>query len=209
MSLLTPWGYTLTGVDSLPDAITVEEFNARTANKYTGDTRTAGAIASASQAIRDNVGWHLLPAAACKLHTSFLDKRIAFVGGDIIQIQLPARYVSAVTSVEIDGKEYQSFFVESNGLLKVYRVRCAHITSYSVLDVTYTAGLPDGLTNALKDIVANRALKSLAQSYGIQSETAGGLSVSYSAAWASDASSSSLSPAEEATLSPYRLRGVF
>lgn len=208
MSLLTPWGYTLTSATELSDILTVADFNTRTANKYAGDSRVPGAIASASQAIRDNVGWHLLPALACEMTTNFFDKRVTLVNRGI-HIQLPSRYVSSITSVKIGDQDYPAYFLESNGLLKVFGVLYSRISQFAVIEIKYTAGLPDALSNTLKDIIVNRAVKSLAQSYGIQSETAGGLSISYSASWANDASSSTLSPAEEAALAPYRLRGVF
>jgi putative transposon-encoded protein len=208
MSLLTPWGYTLTNANDLSDILTVADFNTRTANKYASDSRVAGAIASASQAIRDNVGWHLLPSAACEMQTSFFDKRVTLVDRSA-HIQLPSRYVTAITSITIGDQDYPAYYLESNGLLKVFGVLYSRVSPYAVIKIKYTAGLPDALSNTLKDIVVNRAVKSLAQSYGIQSETAGGLSISYSASWSNDASSSTLSPAEEAALAPYRLRGVF
>ena len=42
--MLTSWGYTLTGVDTLPDMLTEEEFNAFTGGKYVGDERIASAL---------------------------------------------------------------------------------------------------------------------------------------------------------------------
>ena len=208
MSLITPWGYTFKTATALGDLITVDEFNTRTANKYAGDTRIAPAIASASQGLRDSVGWHLSPSEACVLKTTFFDNRVAVVNRGI-HIQLPARYVTGVTSVKIDDKAYTTYVLETNGLLKVYGVPFVYFPQFADIEIEYTAGLPEGLVNTLKDLAVNRVTKVLAQSYGVQSETAGGLSISYSAAWASDASASTLTAAEEAALAPYKLRGVF
>lgn len=205
MSLLTNWGYTLTTLEMLPDFITPAEFNAYTGNKYSGDTRIAGAIAAASQGIRDRVGWHLYPTAPCKLETVGLDKRITktLYG---LQIQLPARYVTAVSRVNIDGADLTNFSLETSGILRVYNAGCR---LNSAIVIEYTAGLPEGLLSTIKDIAASRAVKPLAQTFGVNSETAGGVSISYNSAWASDTSASLLQDAETAALEPYRLRGLF
>ena len=73
MSLLTTWGYTLTDLNTLDSLLSVADFNARTANKYSSDTRLATSLASASQVVRDYVGWHLYPSTACELSTTFYD----------------------------------------------------------------------------------------------------------------------------------------
>ena len=205
MSLLTPWGYTLTDLSTLTDFITLQEFNAYSGNKYTGDTRIASAIASASQGIRDYVGWHLYPNTACRLEISGIDKRISktFYG---LQIQLPARFVTAVSKVTIDGVEYTNYALENSGILRIYN---GHCRIDSAIVVEYTAGLPDGLMSTIKDITGARTLKPLAQTYGVNSETAGGVSISYNQAWATDTSASMLQSAETSVLEPYRLRGLF
>ena len=57
MSLLTTWGYTITdGIEELPPMLSVEDFNAMTANKYAGNTRIEPNIAAASLAIRNYCG---------------------------------------------------------------------------------------------------------------------------------------------------------
>lgn len=205
MSLLTTWGYTLTNLETLPDFITVEEFNAYTGNKYAGDARIAGAIAAASQGIRDSVCWHLYPTAPCKLEMVGLDKRITktLYG---LQIQLPACYVTAVSRVNIDGVDLTNFALETSGILRVYNAGCR---INSVIIIEYTAGLPESLISTIKDIAAARAVKPLAQSYGVNSESAGGVSISYNSAWASDTSASLLQSVEKAALEPYSLRGLF
>ena len=48
MSLLTNWGYTLTGLDALPDMLTAEELNSFTGGRYSGDVRIAGNINAVS-----------------------------------------------------------------------------------------------------------------------------------------------------------------
>ena len=48
----TPWGY-IADTETLPDFITLEEFNAFTGRKFSGDCRVAANIPSASAAIRN------------------------------------------------------------------------------------------------------------------------------------------------------------
>ena len=207
MSLLTNWGYTLSDLTTLDSLLSVADFNTRTASKYSTDTRLATALASASQILRDYAGWHLYPATACEIETACLDGGVSLVRGDIL-IQLPARFVSAITSITIDGNPCSEYFLEHNGMLRIIGAACG-ISPYSKIKVKYTAGLPETLANTLKDIVANRTIKGLVSSNGIQSETAGGVSISYSASYMADASGPALSSPEEAAMMPYKLRGVF
>ena len=65
MSLMTTWGYAIEDAEELTDLLTVEEFNAITANKYAGDARIQEAIKAASMAIRNYCGWHIFPQLAC------------------------------------------------------------------------------------------------------------------------------------------------
>lgn len=207
MSLLTNWGYTLSDLTTLDSLLSVADFNVRTASKYSGDTRLATALASASQVLRDYAGWHLYPATACEVETALLDSGVSCVRGDIL-IQLPARFVSSITSITIDGNPCSEYFLEHNGMLRIIGAACG-IKPYSIIKVKYTAGLPETLANTLKDIVANRTIKGLVSSNGVQSETAGGVSISYSASYMADASGPALSSPEEAAMMPYKLRGVF
>jgi len=208
MSLLTNWGYTLKELNALESLISVSEFNAKTANKYSADTRLSSALASASQIVRDYAGWHLYPSAACEIETAFYDNSITLVKNDVL-IQLPARYVSAVSSITIDDEAYTSYFLETNGLLRVIGAASTGIHPYSIITVDYTAGLPDAFAGALKEIVTNKTIKGLNSSNGVQSETAGGVSISYSSQWITEAAGPALSSLERASLRPYILQGVF
>jgi hypothetical protein len=208
MSLLTPWGYELSTLSTLDSILSVADFNTMTANKYSGDTRIAGALSAASQNIRDYCGWHLYPSTGCKFSTTFYDCRVSTVHNDIL-IQLPARFVSAVTSVKIADEAYTTFVLETNGILRVYDASVRGLRLHSKIEVEYTAGIPDTLANAIKDVTVNKVVKELVKSNGVQSETAGGVSISYNAAWMADASASTMSSVEKATLSPYQLKGVF
>lgn len=207
MSLLTNWGYALTDADALADFLSTQEFSAYTAGKYDGDERIASNIKAAGMAVRNYCGWHLYPSRACEMKATFYDKRVTIVGGGIL-IQLPARYVSAVTSVTIAGVDYPEFSLETNGLLRVFG-KFSGLRMHSEIDVVYTAGLPEGLMDAIKELVAQRVIHALASSYGVTSEAAGGVSITYNASWAGNTQATALPDLSKETLTPYRLEGVF
>lgn len=207
MSLVTNWGYTLTEVSELPEMLSVADFNEMTANKYAGDVRIDSNISAADSAIRNYCGWHLYPSTACQLSTTLFDKRITAVGGGFI-IQLPARFVSAVSSVSIAGVEYSTFVLETNGILRLYDV-ATWLPPQSAVVVTYTAGLPEELMGSIKDIISHRVTHALANSYGVTSESAGGVSVTYNANWINSSRATALPSDNKEVLAPYKLTGVF
>lgn len=208
MSVLTNWGYTLTGVDSFTDLLTTEEFNTFTANKYSGDVRIAGGISAASSAIRTYVGWHLYPSADCELTVLMNDRRVTRVGPDLL-VQLPAAYVSAVSAVTVNSTTYTTFSFETNGTLRIYDVSFTGLHRYSPIVVTYTAGLPAAMMGGLKELASNMITHGIASSNGITSEAAGGVSVTYNAGWVNSARATALTDDTKGTLEPFRLQGVF
>ncbi len=207
MSLLTNWGYSLVDDSALTNLMTLEEFDDFTADKYSGDMRTERDIAAASAAVRNYCGWHVYPSAACELATTYFDGRVTRVGSSMM-IQLPATYVSKVTNITIDGTEHDLYAIGANGLLKVFGV-FGYLPEYAPIFVEYEAGLPDELAASIKELVAHRVTHALASSDGIQSETAGGVSITYSAGWLNSAGATALADDNRQTLEPYRLQGVF
>lgn len=205
--LMTSWGYSITNADALTDLITTEQFNALTSSKYSGDVRISPNVKAASQAIRNYCGWHIYPSMSCRIETSFYDKRISR-NGSVILIQLPATFVSSITSVEIGGTAYSNYVLESNGILRIFGVT-EYFEPYTTLEVEYVAGYSDALVSNLQELVAHRVTHALASSVGIQSETAGGVSITYSAVWTNSARSTALPNDNKEVLAPYRLMGVF
>lgn len=205
--LLTAWGYSIADTTALADLLTIQDFNTITANKYTGDSRIEPNIKAASQAVRNYCGWHIYPSSTCKLSTSFYDKRITR-NGNMILIQLPATFVTSVTAVRIGGETYNNFVIETNGILRLFGIS-EYFEPYTTLEVEYIAGLSDALVANLQELVAHRVTHALASSAGIQSETAGGVSITYSAVWTNTARSTALPSDNKEVLAPYRLMGVF
>lgn len=208
MSLLTNWGYTMTETDQLPDMLTVEEFNTFTANRYNGDVRVPKDIKAASSAIRNYVGWHLYPSAACELNLLMNDRRVTIVGSDLL-IQLPAKFVTAVSSVMIGETAYENFSFETNGILQIYDVSLQGLKRYTPITVEYTAGVSDSMMDGVKELVAHRVTHAAASSNGITSEAAGGVSVTYNVNWVNSARATALPDDNKEVLAPFRLQGVF
>lgn len=206
MSLRTAWGYTITDSDILANIITTQEFNTLTGNKYAGDARIEPNIKAASAKIRSFCGWHLYPSAACELVTTFFDKRITRMPYGF-SIQLPSSFVPAVTSIKIGGVTQEDYALESNGFLRVF-CPCAHIEPRTELEVTYQAGLSNALVDGIKQIAAHRVTIALASSNGVQSESTGGVSVTYAASWTNTSGTAGLSDAEKELLIPNRIIGA-
>lgn len=209
MSLLTNWGYAVTNVDALPEMLEGIEYDQFTADKYAGDKRTHSNIMAAESAIRNYCGWHIFPELDCRLDTTFFDRRVT-IAGRYIMIQLPATYVTAVKSIQIAGVAYdETFVLDNNGILRIYDVNMCAIREYSKIVVEYTAGIPEELAAGLKELIAHRVTHALASTAGVQSETAGGVSVTYNATWTNNSRATALADDNKEVLAPYKIRGVF
>lgn len=218
---LTQWGY-LVNTQNLPDLISISEFNALTGNKYAGDTRVSATIPSATSAIRNYCGWHIAPSLECVMVYNVHDLRDAFVGSDLL-VQLPATFITCVKKIVlgakydadanewtgdvINGTDFERYdFGVGDGLLRIYDAN--GLDRRAKILVHYEAGLPDKSIGAVKELAANLMTHSIASSHGINSESAGGVSISYSSAWAGGSSSVLNSDSKE-VLSPYKVRGVY
>ena len=209
MSILTLWGYSLPDADEIPGMMTLTEFNAMTAEKYLDDTRVEPDIKAATAAIRNFCGWHVYPSQVCQLNTTLYDKAVT-VSDRVLLIQLPATFVSAIESIQIGDETIDSTFVlMPNGVLRVFGLSWSRLTLWTPVVVKYTAGLPEGTAEDVMAVLADRVTHALASSEGVQSETAGGVSVTYNAAWANGAKATALADDTKEVLSHYRLRGVF
>jgi len=206
MSLLTNWGYTLTEINALQEMLTVQEYKSFTGRNSDGDDRVSLEIGAADAAIRNYVGWHLSPSAACRMDTIMHDRRVTHVGSDVL-IQLPARFVTDVSSVTIGEASYTNFAIDTNGLLRVFDVGYAE--RFSRVVVIYTAGLSDNLLAPIKELIAHRVMHSIAVPPGITSEASGGVSVTYNAGWINNARATALVGDNKELLIPYKVLGVF
>ena len=164
----TAWGY---DVEHLEPLFSVEEFNEMTGDAYAGNERIESALAAASQAIRNYCGWHICPSLSCEAYP---------MGGGKV-IKLPASYVSSINSVTESDKELTEGQYEwrPNGLLRrtCFRNWSARWNSISV---KYDAGFDVDALPDLKEAIRAITEGVLAVSAGITSESADGVSISYS-----------------------------
>lgn len=150
-------------------------------------------------------GWHVCDSQPCEATILGRDKAVSISGCDTL-IQLPATYVTDVTSVIVAGDVVDYFDFTTDGLLWLYDV-C--LSRRSRIVINYQAGLTDALAGGVKELIGHRVTHALAQSYGIQSEAAGGESVTYSANWINNARATALPDDNKEALNPYRLRRMF
>ena len=216
----TPWGYII-DTETLPDFITPEEFNSFTGNKFAGDVRITANIPSATAAIRNYCGWHISPNVPCGMAYAVRDLKDAFVGQDLL-IQLPATYVTSIEKIVLDAvwdTDSETWTGETiddssrwdlngiNGLVRVYDVGARD--RKSKIFVKYNAGLPTNYQlGAIKELTANRVARAVVDTYGVNSESAGGVSISYNAAYLGHGSAALSNDARE-TLDTYRVKGVY
>lgn len=196
--LLTNWGYTIENTASLPDLMTVAEFNTLTGNKFASDARVSSLLASAQITVRNFCGWHLYPSLPCKFEADSIDVSRC--------IQLPSRFVSGVESVKVKEEPVLDYHVKTNGL--VFLDGSVLGRSWNDVEVKFTSGLGASQIGALKEILAGRIANALTNSYGVQSESAGGVSITYSLNWASHASAASITDPLIAALAPYKVQEV-
>jgi len=204
----TSWGYTLLDADNMPEILTQAEFDSMTANKYALDSRVLSAIKSVTAAVRNYCGWHIAGSQRCELVLNVQNLHITRKYSDMI-IQLPYRFVSDVEKVifnatkeddEWVGDEYEFDFTY-NGQLTVYDAEVCSRKSKVV--IIATVGLDD--TDAIKGLIANKVGHMLSGTFGVQSESAGGLSISYSTSFVNGAKPNALMTDDKELLNSYKI----
>lgn len=213
--LLTPWGYKLLNTESLPNFITAQEFDSYTNSRFHGDARIEANIPSATRSIQNYCGWHIYPNLVCEMVYRVFDIRDCFVGPDLL-IQLPATLVTGVGSILLNarqeddtwtGDEVTDYDLDEHGLLRIYDV--SGIDRKSKIRIVFNAGLPEAQMDLLKELTAHRVVHAVSSSYGVTSESAGGVSVTYNASWAGNTRSTALPDDSKEILGTYRVKGVF
>ena len=187
----TPWGY---DVDDLEPVISDLEFHNRTGDAFLNNPRVESALYAASQAIRNYCGWHVSPSAAC---TAYPDG-----GGKVIK--LPAGYVLSIDSVTEDGEELTEGQYEwrRDGLL---RRTCFRRWSnrWGGIKVEYKAGYDLEMVPDLAEAACAIAVGVVSVAPGITSESADGVSISYSQSASSVAAG--LTYQQKAALAAYKV----
>lgn len=214
---LSPWGYIIDS-ENIPDFITMQDFVQFTNNKFGNDMRIEANIPSATASIRNYCGWHISPNLTCGMLYRVQDLRDAFIGRDLL-IQLPATFVTSVDKVVLDavlnpstglyeGEETEDFDIGmGDGLVRIYDVGTRDRKSN--IFIKYSAGLPTEEIDVIKELTAHRVVHAVSSSYGVMSESVGGVSVTYNASWAGNTRSTALPDDNREILETYKVKGVF
>lgn len=206
--IATNWGYDLLEVSALPDILTVGEFNTMTANKFALDSRVASTLKSVTASIRNYCGWHIANSQRCRLIINAKDLHITRKYSDLL-IQLPYKYISNVESVLVNATKEDNIWVGDsvdyyctyNGELTLYDI--CELSRKSMIVIIATVGISD--TDAIKGLLANKVSHVLMGTGGVQSETAGGLSISYSSSFVNGAKTTSFMTDDKELLNSYKI----
>lgn len=165
---------------------TLTEYGYEVDGEIGDDEHDAASLAAA----RAECGWHVFPPVKCRYRADSSDtSRI---------VQLPCTHVSSVESVEVGGIAV-AFDWKPGGLVRVIdRVRGDR---WGDIVITYVAGIEN--PRAFLSVVEHNAAS---KRPGVQSESAGGVSVTYSTDSAASAKGM-LSDREAAALWPYKRVG--
>ena len=185
----TAWGYDVE--DELPPILSVGQFLDMTGGEPS--ERIISALNAASQAIRNYCGWHICPAIECTANP---------VGGAYVA-KLPAGYVSSITSITENGVTLGSsdYQWRKDGLIKK---AVPWSDAWDGIEAVYTAGYDSEALPDLAEAVCAIASGVLAVAPGVASESADGVSISYSASASSIAAA--LTSQQKNALEPYKLR---
>lgn len=191
--MFTAWGYEVEG--SIPPLLTANEFDSMTGGKWVGDLRATSALTAASQAIRNACGWHIAPQLTCHATLTAEGKLV----------KLPANYVSEIESLTEDGTaliDGQDFEWRHDGLIR--RACFKNFTSkWGGVVVDYTAGYDAEAVGDLAQAVAGIAEAVLTLPAGVMSESADGVSISYSST--AQGIANSMTDRFRAQIAPYKL----
>lgn len=195
----TLWGYDI-NAESLQPIITVDEFNQITLGKYGGDQRVCAALSAASTSIRNYVGWHLAGNYECEVTYAYYDLHVTRTKHGL-SIILPTRFLTEVVKVEIDDNDATDnvFQIRRRGQVDLLRCPCF----FKTIKITFNSGLIDDA--GLKSLVANRVSNTLSGPVGVSSESAGGVSISYSSSYVAGSNANALLTADKDFLNAYRI----
>lgn len=196
----TPWGYDILD-DHLPEILTIQEFNAMTCNKFAGDQRIPSVLAAVTASLRNYCGWHVGGQVECEVTYTFDDLHVVRHGCDIT-VQLPTRMLVGITSIEINGVnlEVPHVHFKRNGFLRIYNCPC--FARYDTITVDFISGVTDA---GLASVVASRVSNVLSGQAGVASESAGGVSISYSSSFVAGVNATALLTADKEFLLQYRI----
>lgn len=199
-AVFTPWGYS---VSALPALMDEAQFHAYTGNRYadTPAAQLSAAINAATAAVRNVCGWHVAPSIECEAVLTAGDE---LTGERTRVLALPASYVSGIYSITEGGAELGAgeFAALKNGLIRRTCFK-AWSNAWGAIAVDYQAGYDLDAVPDFVGAVVHVIEAALSVPTGVSSETAGGVSISYS----QNVSNVAMVAAQQmgAALSPYKV----
>lgn len=194
----TPWGYDADLADYdevMPPLITLEQFHELTGNAFSQDSRIESAIAGVSARVRSHCGWHVWPNLACEV--------VEDGGGSTLW--LPSMLVTSVDAVVVSGEPVTCYEWSRIGQLRMPPTPDV----LSSVAVSFTSGYDgDACPDDLAALVAHRVMHAVALPFGVQSESSGGVSVSYAASATAQAGGPNLTQRDRDLLATYRIEGA-
>lgn len=186
---MTPWGYDVDG--TLPPLIDLDQFDALTGGKWSGDERVEWLVDAASATVRNLCGWHVSPSLPCRAVLDSDGSR---------SLWLPTTCLTGVSAVDVDGTSCDAQWSRIGQVMPDLRVP----RGLQVAVVDYVAGYDESPAD-LESVVAGMVVRSVAMNYGVASESAGGVSVSYATAASYGGAGVSATDADLAALAQYRV----
>lgn len=186
---MTPWGYEVSGYP--PPLIDLDAFNALTGGKWDDDARVESMLDAASAAVRNYCGWHIVPNIACR---ATID-----TDAPTRSLWVPTTCMTSLDSITVGDGEIEAEWSRIGQI----RTHAYVPRGLQAATVEYHAGL-NAVPPDLAAVVAGVIVHAVALSYGVTSESAGGVSVSYASGAAyGGAAMASLTDADRAALVPY------
>ena len=187
----TPWGY---DVDYLEPIISETDFHTMTGDAYVGNPRVGAAVAAASMAVRNYCGWHICPSMSCEARPA---------GGAIVA-KLPAGYVSEIEGITENGTALSGGDYEwrRDGLIK-RAFPYKWTDKWDGIEVSYKAGYDIDAVPDLAEAVCAIVSGVLSVTAGVTSESADGVSISYSKSASSIAAG--LTEQQQTALAAYKV----
>lgn len=172
-TITTHYGYDIVLADevtAIPDLVTPAAIALASNGRIAvTDSRLTSICSAVSAAIRDYCQWHITPVLPC-IYTTEVENRI---------ITLPAKLVTSITSVEVEGEALDASKYEWKrvGLVRLHKWP-KHRGRWGAYEISYDAGV-DADATTLSQIAAQVALNNLMAAPGVRNESVGQVSLSY------------------------------
>lgn len=192
--MYTFWGYE---VDTLPDLLTQEEFNAITGDAFADNESVPYALAAVSEAIRNYCGWHVSPNLTCTMKTT--------ASGRFVYV--PTLLLTDVETITDGDTELTDGDFEYSHLGIIRRCCFKQFNQgFDAIKVVFKSGIDDDAN--LKNICAQIVANAIAAPAGVAREQAGDVEIRYNQLDDGLSGGISLMPRDMMLLGHYKLSAV-